>query len=103
MYAIIRDGGRQFKVESGQELEIDFRDASKGDEITFDDVLAVSSEEGIQIGTPKVESASVKAEVLGVTQGPKLIIQKFRRRKNSRSKTGHRQMYIKVKINEIQA
>ena len=64
MYAIIADGGRQYKVEEGQELDIDLRDAGSGDEITFDQVLAVSGDDGVKVGQPVVEGASVTAEVL---------------------------------------
>ena len=64
MYAIIADGGRQYKVEEGQELDIDLRDAVSGDEITFDQVLAVSGDDGVKVGQPVVEGASVTAEVL---------------------------------------
>lgn len=103
MYAIIDDNGQQLKVEEGQELEIDLREASAGDEITFDRVLVISGDDGVQLGQPVVEGASVTAEVLGVAQGPKLVVQKLRKRKDSRSKTGHRQMYTLVRIASIQA
>ena len=102
MYAISQDGGRQYKVEEGQELEIDYRDVSKGDRIEFSKVLAVSDEDGLKLGTPTVETAKVTADVLGAMQGKKLDIQKFRRRKNSRTKTGHRQLYTKVRISGIE-
>ena len=102
MYAIIDDGGHQYKVEEGQELDLDFRDeVSTGDEITFDRVLAVGGEDGIQLGRPTVEGASVVAKVLGPVKGEKLTVQKFRRRKNSRSKTGHRSIYTRVAISRI--
>ncbi|MCA9118845.1 MAG: 50S ribosomal protein L21 [Planctomycetaceae bacterium] len=102
MYAIISDGGKQFKVEEGQELDIDFREAAKGDELKFDRILAVSGDNGLKLGSPVVAGASVTAEVLGVDQGEKLVVQKFRRRKNSRRKTGHRQMYTRVRIGKIE-
>jgi len=102
MYAIVKDGSRQIKVEEGQEVSLDYRSAKAGDEITLDRVLAVSGDEGTQLGQPTLDGASVTAEVVGTTQGPKLVVQKFRRRKNSRRKTGHRQLYTKVKINKIQ-
>ncbi len=101
MYAIIVDGGRQYKVEEGQELEVDFRELAKGDELTFDRVLAVGGEGDVKLGTPRVEGASVSAEVLGVSFGDKLTVQKFRKRKNSRRRTGHRQMHTRVRINKI--
>jgi large subunit ribosomal protein L21 len=101
MYAIIRDGGRQFKVETGSEVEVDYRDLPPGTSLTFDEVLAVRDGAGLRFGEPILSGASVQAEVVGVAQGPKLVVQKLRRRKNSRRKTGHRQLYTKVKIGAI--
>ena len=103
MYAIIKDSGKQFKVEEGQELEIDFRDAEPGSKIEFDTVLAVSGDDGLKLGTPSLEGASVMAEVVETTKGPKITVVKFRRRKNSKRKTGHRQKYTTVKIEKINA
>jgi len=103
MYAIIADGGRQYKVEEGQELDVDYRDVPRGNELKFEHVLAVSGDSGLALGSPEVQGASVTAEVLGVQQGHKLVIQKLRRRKNSRRKTGHRQLYTRVRIRKIQA
>ena len=103
MYAIIEDGGRQYKIQEGQEINIDYRDATKGDKVEFARVLAVSSDDGLKVGKPTVDGVSVSAEVLGVQMGKKLYIQKLRRRKNSRRRTGHRQMYTKVKIDKISA
>lgn len=101
MYAIIEDGGRQLKVEQGQELSIDYREVPAGQEVTFERVLAYRDGDGLKIGQPTL-SATVTAEVLGIAQGPKLVVQKFRRRKTYRRRTGHRQMYTRVKINKIE-
>jgi large subunit ribosomal protein L21 len=102
MYAIIIDGGRQYKVEEGQELALDYRaEAKAGDTLTLDRVVAVGSGEGIKIGTPTVAGASVKAEVLGAGQGVKIEVVKMRRRKGYRRHTGHRKMFTKVKIAAI--
>lgn len=102
MYAIIADGGRQLKVEEGQEVQLDYRDVPAGDNVTFDRVLAVSDGAGdVKLGAPTVSGASVTAEVLGPEKGEKLVVQKIRRRKNSRRKTGHRSIYTKVKITKI--
>jgi len=104
MYAIIADGGRQYRVEEGQELDIDYREAAtRGDELAFERVLAVAGDEGIQFGQPTLGDVSVTAEVLGVQQGPKIYVQKLRRRKNYRRRTGHRQLYTRVRINRIDA
>ena len=101
MYAIIADGGRQYKVEEGQILEIDFREVNPGDELKFDRVLAVSGDDGFKLGKPTVDGATVSAKVIGETKGDKVYIQKFRRRKNSKTRTGHRQKYVKVQISSI--
>ncbi|MBN2217062.1 MAG: 50S ribosomal protein L21 [Pirellulales bacterium] len=101
MYAIIDDGGRQWKVEEGQQLRIDYRNAEAGDEIIFDRVLAYRDDDGLRLGGPTLDGAVVTAEVLGDEKGPKLVVQKLRRRKNSRRKTGHRQLYTSVKISKI--
>ena len=104
MYAIIADGGRQYKVEEGQELAVDYRDVPAGDKVSFGNVLAVSDGEGdLKLGTPHLDGANVEAEVLGPMQGEKLVVQKLRRRKNSRRKTGHRSMHTRVKIAKITA
>lgn len=103
MYAIILDSGRQIKVEEGQELQVDYRDAKKGDALTFSRVLACGGEQGLRIGKPELPGAKVEAEVTGIVQGPKLVVQKMRRRKNSRRKNGHRQIALTVKISKITA
>lgn len=102
MYAIIEDGQHQFKVEEGQELEIDYREASVGDEVKFDRVLAYRDENGLKLGQPTLESAVVTAKVSKIVQGPKLTVQKARRRKNYRRRTGHRQVLTRVVIDKIQ-
>jgi large subunit ribosomal protein L21 len=101
MYAIIADGAHQYKVEEGQTLEIDFREVTPGDEIKFERVLALSSDAGFKLGKPNVAGASVTAKVIGETKGEKLTVQKFRRRKNSKRRTGHRQKHVKVQIGSI--
>jgi large subunit ribosomal protein L21 len=102
MYAIIEESGTQLKVEEGQELEIDLRDTPAGEEVRFERVLAYRDEKGVKIGQPLLESAVVTGSVLGVKLGPKLSIQKLRKRKNSRRRTGHRQMYTRVRIEKIE-
>ena len=102
MYAIIADGGHQYRVEEGLQLDLAYREeVAAGDEITFDRVLAVGGDDGVQLGRPTVDGATVTAKVLGPVKGDKITVQKFRRRKNSRSKTGHRSIYIRVEIASI--
>jgi large subunit ribosomal protein L21 len=103
MYAIVTDGSKQLKVEEGQVLNVDYRTVPAGETITFDRVLAIGGEGAgsARIGQPVVSGASVTAEVLGPTQGKKLVVQKFRRRKNSKRRTGHRQLHTQIKISKI--
>ena len=101
MYAIIVDGGRQYRVEPGMELEVDYRDLSQGENLTFEKVLAVSGDDGLQLGAPTLEGASVTASVIGPSLDKKIYVQKFRRRKHSKSRTGHRQIHTRVRIEKI--
>jgi large subunit ribosomal protein L21 len=103
MYAIIEDSGTQFRVEQGQTLDIDLRDAPSGSKVTFDRVLLVGDEKGVRIGKPVVEGAKVTAEVLGTKDGPKLEVVQVRRRKSSRRHIGHKQHYLTVRITAIEA
>ena len=102
MYAIVEDSGTQWRVEEGQTLRIDSRTAEVGGDLTFDRVLLLSDENGVQVGKPLVEGAKVTAKVLGPAKGPKLEVVKVRRRKNSRTHTGHRQGYLTVRVTSIQ-
>jgi large subunit ribosomal protein L21 len=103
MYAIIADGGRQYRVEEDMVLDVDFRDVEQGATISFDKVLLVSGDAaaGVRLGEPVVAGVTVTAEVMGAKMGEKLVIQKYRRRKNYRRKTGHRQLYTRVRITGI--
>lgn len=104
MYAIIADSGRQFRVEEGQELDIDYREAvTTGEQLQFERVLAIGGENGLDCGQPALAGAKVTAEVLGVQQGPKIYVQKLRRRKNYRPRTGHRQLFTRVRIHKIES
>ena len=101
MYAIIVDGGRQYRVEPGMEVDVDFRDLAAGVELTFEKVLAVSGDDGMKLGSPTLDGVSVTASVIGTEQDKKIYVQKFRRRKNSRRRTGHRQSHTRVRIDKI--
>jgi large subunit ribosomal protein L21 len=101
MYAIIQDSGRQYRVTEGQELDVDFRDVEPGEELTFDRVLALGDDQGLRTGRPLLDGASVTATVVGARLGEKLYVQKLRRRKTYRRRTGHRQIFTKVKIVKI--
>jgi large subunit ribosomal protein L21 len=102
MYAIVVDGGRQYKVTEGLELEVDYRDLAAGSALEFKRVLAFSDGSSLKLGAPELAGAVVTAKVVGVFQGEKLVIQKFRRRKTYRRRTGHRQLHTRIKIDKIQ-
>ncbi len=101
MYAIISDGGRQYKVEEGQTIHFDYRNLKGGAEVKFDKVLAYNDGSATTLGKPLLDGAIVTGEVVGLAWGPKLVIQRFRRRKNSRRLNGHRQLHTTVKISKI--
>lgn len=103
MFAYIENGSHQYRVSNGDTLLIDFMDTAKaGDSITFDKVLLANGGGSSVIGAPAISGASVTAQVVEpLVKGPKLEIQKMRRRKNYRKHTGHRQGYTQVKITGI--
>lgn len=107
MYAIIEDSGTQIKVAPGDVLDVDLRQAGKaGEAVTFDRVLMIGDEAtdaDATLGTPYVSGATVTGEVVDQVKGEKVDVVKFKRRKGYRVKQGHRQKYLRVKINEINA
>ena len=103
MYAIIRSGGKQFRAEPGQTIKIPTLQAEVGDTVTFDDVMLTATDDGITVGTPSVEGAKVTGEVVEHGKGKKVIVFKWKRRKNYRKKQGHRQKFTAVRIDEITA
>ena len=105
MYAIIEDGGQQFMVHEGDTIEVGLRPVEKpGQSLQFDRVLMIGGEGAeAKIGQPYVAGASVSGSFVREVKGPKLVVQKLRRRKNSRTRTGHRQHYLQIKIDKIKA
>ncbi|MFA7670161.1 MAG: 50S ribosomal protein L21 [Burkholderiaceae bacterium] len=103
MYAVIKTGGKQYRVVAGQKLKIEQIPADIGQEITLDQVLSVGEGEQIQIGTPLVAGATVKATVLAQGRHDKVKIFKMRRRKHYQKRQGHRQNYTEVQIEAISA
>jgi large subunit ribosomal protein L21 len=101
MYAIFRALGKQFRAEKGKTLRLPRMDAEAGSTITFDEVLLSSDGETIRAGAPLVAGAKVVAEVVGEGKEPKIYVFKFKRRKNYRRKTGHRQKYTEVRITDV--
>ena len=103
MYAIIRTGGKQFRAEPGQTIKVPSLKAEVGEAVTFEDILVAQTDDGIKVGTPNVEGATVKGEVVEHGKGKKVIVFKWKRRKNYRRKQGHRQKFTAVRIDEIKA
>lgn len=101
MYAIIQTGGKQYRVEPQDSLEVELLEQPVGGEFNFDQVLFVNDGQTTRIGTPHVEGAVVRGRLEGTTKGDKLIVFKFKKRKNQRKKKGHRQKYSRVRILEI--
>jgi large subunit ribosomal protein L21 len=100
VYAIIRDRGMQYRVEKGQKLTVSLMDAEPGSQVDLDEVLFVGGEQP-QVGTPLVNGAKVRAEVLRNYKGEKIIVFRYRNKKRYRRRTGHRQEYTELKIAEI--
>ncbi len=103
MYAVIESGGKQHRVEEGEVLRLEKLEVATGDSIDFDKVLMVVDGDKINIGAPVVDGAKVSAEVVSHGRGEKVRIIKFRRRKHSMKRQGHRQWYTEVKITGIKA
>ncbi len=105
MYAVIKTGGKQYRVEQGATIRVEklAGEPGKGATVELGEVLLVGDGETVKVGQPFVEGAKVQAEVLGAVLGPKLIVFKFRRRKAYRRKNGHRQQYTALKITGITA
>jgi len=103
MFAVIKTGGKQYKVSEGDTLVIEKLSAAAGDTVTFDQVLMIGEGAGITIGAPTVAGATVTAEVSADVRGPKLITRKKRQRQTYRRTIGHRQDLMEIKITGISA
>ncbi len=103
MFAIIETGGKQYKVSEGDILFIEKLDVAENETVKFDKVLAVSGDNGFNVGAPYVEGMAVEAKVLKQGKGKKIYVIKYKAKKNEKKKIGHRQMYTKVEITKIGA
>ena len=101
MYAVIKTGGKQYKVSQGDILKVEKLNADPGDEVEISDVLMVVNGEDITLGTPVVEGASVKAKVIEQGRARKVIVFKKKKRKGYRVKNGHRQPFTALEIQEV--
>lgn len=103
MYAVIETGGKQYRVLEGDTVFVEKLDVSEGDELTFDKVVAVGKDDGFVVGAPYVEGAKVTATVVKNGKSKKIMVFKYKAKKNERKRQGHRQPYTKVEIKKIDA
>lgn len=101
-YAIIKTGGKQYRVEAGQQLTIEKLPVDTGSQVVFDQVLLLSADGSVRVGQPIVAGATVTGTVVEQTKDNKILVHKYRRRKNSRKTIGHRQPITRVRISAIQ-
>ena len=101
MYAVIREGGKQFKVQEGDIIKVPKRSEKEGKKITIKDVLMISDDESTKIGNPIIKNAKVEAKVLKHGKDKKIIVFKYKRRKGYRRKLGHRQQFTRIEIGKI--
>ena len=100
-YAIIESGGKQYTAVEGDTIEVDLLNIEAGQQVTIEDVLLLVDGDNVSVGTPLIKGAQVKATVLGIEKGPKLVVFKYRPKKRIRVKTGHRQQYTQLKVDSI--
>ena len=103
MYAVIKSGGKQYRVQEGQTLKLEKLEIPTGETIEFDEVLLVADGDDVTVGAPLVDGAKVSAEIVDHGRAKKINIIKFRRRKHSMKRQGHRQWFTEVKITGISA
>lgn len=102
MYAVIKTGGKQYRVEEGDTLRVEKIEAATGETVDFDQVLLIANGDDVKVGQPLLDGAKVTAEVVEQARHKKIKVVKFRRRKHYRKQQGHRQWYTAVKITGIQ-
>ncbi len=101
-YAIVEDGGKQYRAAIGDTIEVDRYPLEVGEEIDLDHVLLISDGENIKVGTPFVEGAKIQGTVIAQVKGPKVVVFRYKAKERIRSKTGHRQKYTRVRIDAIE-
>ena len=100
-YAIVEDGGKQFRAVIGESIEVDRYPLDVGAEIDMEHVLLISDGENIKVGNPFIQGAKIQGTVVAHTKGPKVVVFRYKAKERIRSKTGHRQQYTKVRIDAI--
>ncbi len=103
MYAVVKTGGKQYRVQEGDVLRVEKLSGDVGAEIAFDDVLLFSDGENLRVGTPILDNVAVTGRIVEQGKAPKILVFKYKRRKRYRRKQGHRQPYTAVQIDSIQA
>jgi large subunit ribosomal protein L21 len=103
MYAVVASGGKQYRVQEGEILEVEKIEGDVGAEIEFDDVLMFSDGDNVQIGQPTLDGITVRGQIVEQAKRKKILVFKYKRRKRFRRKQGHRQQYTAVRIESIQA
>ena len=101
MYAVIKTGGKQYRVQQGDVIFVEKLNAQADEAVTFDEVLLIGDADQSKVGTPVVEGAKVEGKVLAQVKGKKIVVYKYKAKKNERKKQGHRQPYTKVEITAI--
>ncbi len=101
MYAVVETGGKQYRVQEGDLISVERMTCSEGDEVVLDKVLIYGSGKTVKIGTPYVKGAAVKTEVVENGKGEKVVVFKYKSKKNYRKKQGHRQPYTLLKVSSI--
>ena len=101
MYAVIKTGGKQYRVQQGDVIFVEKLNAQADEAVTFDEVLLVGDADQSKVGTPVVEGAKVEGKVLAQVKSKKIVVYKYKAKKNERKKQGHRQPYTKVEITAI--
>lgn len=100
-YAIVEDGGKQYRAVIGDTIEVDRYPLEVGDEIDMERVLLIADGDNVKVGTPTVKGAKVEATVVAQVKGPKVVVFRYKAKERIRTKTGHRQQYTKVRIDAI--
>jgi large subunit ribosomal protein L21 len=100
-YAIVEDGGKQYRAVIGESIEVDRYPLEVGEEIDMERVLLIADGENVKVGTPFIDGAKIQGTVVGQIKGPKIVVFRYKAKERIRSKTGHRQQYTKVRIDAI--
>ncbi len=101
MFAVLKTGGKEYRVSTGDVIRVEKLEGNVGDQVTLKDVLMVSKEGQVQVGTPTLSNAVITGEIVRETKGKKVLTYKMKKRKNYRRMKGHRQTYTYLKVNEI--